>query len=319
MTGLEKEEKCFTFTWKLENASYCLQKKGEDIESPAFVVDEIHKTKWKLTLYPRGEEDGNYISCYLSRDSDCTGEKIVEIKYKLSFIGKCGLDLTPYGSIRASFLKGGGYGYPKFEKREDVFILKRSTFLPKDTLTVRCKIWKNLGDMAENVRCFALTRIGVEKRSFVWNLEEFSTFQPEKECTYLIKSTEKDTDLMSVNLSLVGGQNCEEMIHFKLTRRDQNVKYCALRLSVVDIHGRRVGFNQDEFRFDILCNIQSFTFLFSRRMLMMKKSLYLPGDILSLQWECTFSKGIVSEEIEEVQCGRIVPVSKFLMLTNEQK
>ncbi|GBO28311.1 hypothetical protein AVEN_136410-1, partial [Araneus ventricosus] len=67
---------------------------------------------------------------------------------------------------------GGGYGYSEFEKREDVFLLKRSTFLAGGTLIGRCRIWKNLGDMAENVRCFARNRIGVEKRSFVWNLED---------------------------------------------------------------------------------------------------------------------------------------------------
>ncbi|GBN88851.1 hypothetical protein AVEN_176736-1 [Araneus ventricosus] len=321
MTGIKNDKRCFTFTWTLENASYCLQKKGEKIESPVFVVDEIHKTKWKLWLYPRGESNGNFIGCFLHREFASEGEDSVEIKYELAFIGESGLVPTFKSLIQHSFSKIGGrdYGYPKFVKREDVFILKRSTFLPKDTLTARCRIWKNVGEMTENVRCFARTRIGVEKRSFLWNLENFSSFEPEKECAYLIKSLENDSVLMTVNLCLTGGQNCEEMIHFQLTRSDQCIKYCALRLSLIDIHGRRVGCNQDEFWFGKLCNIQRFTFLFSRQMLMVKKSLYLPSDILSLQWECAFSKGIFSEEIEEVQCGCIVPESKFLMLTNEQQ
>ncbi|GBN51153.1 hypothetical protein AVEN_18703-1 [Araneus ventricosus] len=312
----EQNGACFTFTWRLENADYCLQKKGEDIESPAFVVDEIHRTKWKLT---RGAEDGNFISCYLSRDSDCTGEDTVEIIYELAFIALDGTILTSHNVLKHSFPVGGGYGYSEFEKREDVFMLKRSTFLAGGTLTTRCRIWKNLGDMAENVRCFALTRIGVEKRSFVWNLENFSTFQPEKECTYLIKSMDKNAELMTVNLSLVGGQNCEEIIHFKLTRHDQNVKYCALSLCLVDVRGREVKCHQDEFWFGKFDDSQRFTFMFSRQKLMMKKSMYLPGDILSLHWEWAFSKGIISEEIENVQCGYAVPKQTLLMIKYEKR
>ncbi|GBM11926.1 hypothetical protein AVEN_209625-1 [Araneus ventricosus] len=64
----------FAFTWKLENASYCLEKEGEEIKSPAFVVDSIDETKWKLGLYPRGEEHhGKYIGFYLFREIDGSG------------------------------------------------------------------------------------------------------------------------------------------------------------------------------------------------------------------------------------------------------
>ncbi|CAL1287635.1 unnamed protein product [Larinioides sclopetarius] len=317
MSGIKNEENCFTFTWALENASYCLQKKVEKIESPAFVVDEVHKTKWKLWLYPRGARNGNYIGFYLNRERDSIGEDSVEIKYELSFIGKFVLNLTTHGLTRSAFLKSGCYGYDEFKKREDVFILKRPTFLPRDTLIVRCRIWKVEEDMKKDVRCFARTRIGVEKRSFVWKLENFSDLEPEKECTYMIKSLNNDNKMMSVNLSLTGGQNCEELIRFKLTRYDPNIKYCALRLFLVDTGGRKVECNQDEFWFDKLNDTQRFTFLFSRQKLMLKKSLYLPDDILSLHCEWAFSKGLVYEEIEEVQCGYTAPQLKLPMLKNE--
>ncbi|GBM25828.1 hypothetical protein AVEN_151311-1 [Araneus ventricosus] len=120
-----------------------------------------------------------------------------------------------------------------------------------------------------------------------------------------------------MNLYLAGGQNCEVMIHYQLTRHGQNIKYCALRLSLVDIDGGQAECNQDEFLFDKFDRTQRFTFRFSRQKSMMKQSLYLPGDILSLHWEWAFSKGIVSEEIEEVRRGHIAPKQKLLMLKNE--
>ncbi|GBM11961.1 hypothetical protein AVEN_209650-1 [Araneus ventricosus] len=80
----ESEEKCFTFLWKLENISFCLQKRGEEIKSPTFVMDAIGKTKWKLSLYPRGERDGNYIGYFLNRETDTEGADTEGIKYELA-------------------------------------------------------------------------------------------------------------------------------------------------------------------------------------------------------------------------------------------
>ncbi|GBM61098.1 hypothetical protein AVEN_138796-1, partial [Araneus ventricosus] len=100
MAGMEYSKKCLTFMWMLENASYSLQKKGEKIMSSAFLVDEIHRTKLKLWLYPRGAEQGNYISCYLYKEFDDKDEYSVEIKYELAFIEESGFSLIAYGLIQ---------------------------------------------------------------------------------------------------------------------------------------------------------------------------------------------------------------------------
>ncbi|GBN91976.1 Speckle-type POZ protein B [Araneus ventricosus] len=303
---MERQESCkksFTFTWKLENASYCLETKYAVLKSPAFVADLIDETKWKLGLYPRGLNHGDYIGVYLFRETDSKGAVQVEIYYELAFIGKDGSVLKSCKAFKHAFPKGEGKGWMKFEKREEVFIAKRSTFLPEDILTARCRIWKSVVDMPQNVQCFARTRIGVQKISFVWNLENFSTLESEKNCTYLIKSIESNAPLMSLDMLVTRGLGCEEIIRFEANPEDLIIKLSTLRLSIVDASGTKVECNQEEFWFDDFSIRKQFTFLFTKTELMAEKSLYLPNDILSLHWKWVFSKGNVLEEIEEIQYG----------------
>ncbi|GBM11966.1 Speckle-type POZ protein B [Araneus ventricosus] len=237
----------------------------------------------------------------LEKEADSKGADNLEIKYELSFIAKDGSVLISRGIVKDAFPKGKGFGYDTFQKREEICISKRSTFLPEDILRARCKIWKVLGEMAEDVRCIAHTRIGVEKTSFPWNEENFSTLESEKKCTYQIKSIKHDAPLISVDLSLTGGLSCDEIIRFELSLQDESIKFSTLQLSLVDASGNRVECNQDEFWFDSLAKSKQFTFFFAKEKLLAKKSIYLQGDLLSLHWEWAFSKGVVLEEIEEVR------------------
>ncbi|XP_055952084.1 speckle-type POZ protein B-like [Argiope bruennichi] len=295
MASNERVEKCFTFLWKLENISLSSQKKGEPITSPAFVVDAIQKTKWKLYLYPRGKGVGNGIACFLNRETDSKGTERVEIEFDLAFITEDGSVLKSHNILKHTFPKGGDYGFHRLESRENVFISRRAEFLPRDTLTARCRIWNSDGEMLEDFLCSADTRIGVKRRSFLWKVENFSSLESEKKITYLIKSIENDAPLLSIDLSLTGGLYADEIIRFDLSLRNQVMKFCTLKLFLVDASGSRVECNQDEFWFDSL--YKQFTFSFTKKKLLSKKSIYLPGDILSLHWELAFSKGVVFEEV----------------------
>ncbi|GBM11965.1 TD and POZ domain-containing protein 5 [Araneus ventricosus] len=310
------ERKCFTFTWKLENASYCLQKKGEKIVSPAFQVAEMGDSKWKLWLYPRGKENGNYIGFYLHRETDTKGAAYVEIWYDLAVVAKDGSILKSVSIDKCALSQDQGIGSKIFQNREEMFVTKRSKFLPQDTLTVRCRIWKTVGEMTEDYRCTARTRIGVQKRSFLWKLENFSSLETEKKYTYQIESPVSDAPLKAIDLFVTGGVNCDEIIRFELSLQDKTIKYSTLRLYLVDTVGTRVECNQDEFWFDDLAKCKQFSFSLTGKLLKAKKNLYLPGDVLSLYWEWALSKGIVSEEIEEIQYGCTTFESKTSNIQN---
>ncbi|CAL1294596.1 unnamed protein product [Larinioides sclopetarius] len=308
MASEESGKKSFTFTWKLENVSFCVQKTGAVIRSPSFVVDSVDQTKWYLGLYPRGKVDRNYIGFYLYRDADSKGAEKVEIRFQLELVAN---HVSAQDTFKYEFLKNLAYGTQIFEKREEVFVTKRSVFLPQDTLTARCKIWKSDGEMAEDMQCFARTRIGVQKRSFLWNVKNFSKLQSDGKITYRIKLSEKGSSLMSIDLYLIGDKISEQIIHFKLSLQDNTIKFSTLRLSLVDASGERVKCNQEEFWFDDTSKSKKFKFLFLKNKLMAMKSTYLPDDSLSMHWEWAFSKGIVSEDIEDVQHAMTCSESEF--------
>ncbi|GBM11967.1 Speckle-type POZ protein B [Araneus ventricosus] len=303
MSVKENEKKCFTFIWKIENASYCLQKKGEPIKSPAFEVDDFEETKWKLWLYPRGHDRGNYVRFYLCREQDSKEASGIKIRFKLAFLEKGDSVLQSSHVAEHEFSKDQGYGCRKFLKIQDLFLTQRSIYLPQDTLTACCRMWKSVGELPQDVCYFARTRIGVEKRSFMWKIENFSTLELEKKCTYLIKSLANSRQLVSLDLSVTAGLSYEEIIRFEFTIQDPAVKFTTVCLFLVDASGNRVQSNQDEYWFENLPKCKQFTFFFTRKQLIANKSMYLPDDSLSLHWDWAFSKGIVLEEIEEVQKG----------------
>ncbi|GBO28546.1 TD and POZ domain-containing protein 4 [Araneus ventricosus] len=297
------EGKYFSIDWKIENLSYFSENIRERIESPHFMVDALNGMTWSLLVYPRGDKcNEDYISAYLFTENVDSPALPTEVKFELALIGKDGSVLES-DVCEYNFKETRGYGCHRFATLKDVYDTKRSMFLPQNTLTVRCKIWKKGESMDQDVRYFARTRIGVEKRSFLWNLEEFSTLESENKCTYLIKSPKNDEQIMSVDLFVTAGVNCDEIIRFELFPKDKTIKYSTFRLSLVDASGNKVECNQEELWFDEERECEKFSFFFTRNKLLANKRMFLPNDVLSLQWDWAFSKGIVLEEIEEVQYG----------------
>ncbi|GIX99917.1 TD and POZ domain-containing protein 1 [Caerostris extrusa] len=299
------EEKCFTFTWKLENMSYCWQNNKEPIFSPKFVVDALEGTKWRLSLYPRRAEVGNYIGYFLNRDKDCSsGVNDIEINYVLSFMAADGSVLQEYKAINRIMSKDKGEGFPTFVTRNKVFFKERFRFLPDDTLTARCRMWRSDGKTTEDGKIYARTRIRVESRSVGWNIEKFSQLEPYKAITFPINSTKENKQLMNLDLYLTGGQKFEEVLHFKLTAVDRKIKMSTIQLSLLDNAGGKTECVKGEVWFNSPENLhRQLTFQTTRNRLMAAKDVYLLNDVLSVLCECTFSTGVVLGEIEAVHCN----------------
>ncbi|KAF8771296.1 BTB and MATH domain-containing protein 43 [Argiope bruennichi] len=297
-----EKRKFFTFTWALENASYCWHKNNERLPSPMFVVDGIEKTKWRLSLYPRGMDNAEYISCGLNRLADDTDIDSVEVDFDIAFITEDGTVLKISNVKRHSFQKRSKcYGFDEFEKRYEVFVVKRSIFLPDDILRVRCRIWKSVGEITEKGQWFARTCIGVEKRSFVWNIEKFSKLDPSNVVNYTIKSVLNENPVLSLNLFLTHGSRKTNSIHCKLVCSDQSIKYCTLQMLLLPTSENAIKCCQNEFWFGVSEKaFYCFTLNLTKEKVEKSKNLYLPGDVLSLFCECNFSSGIILEEIVKI-------------------
>ncbi|GFQ80568.1 TD and POZ domain-containing protein 5, partial [Trichonephila clavata] len=289
----------FTITWNIENFSYFWQKNEECIWSPAFVGDSMGQTKWRLQLYPKGEENTkDFISFYLFRNKDGKGPDKLDIHFDLSFLSTDGSVLKSYDLNKNSFVKNGGWGIGQFVKRDEVLKIRRKDYLPGNVLTARCRIW-NTVEVTNYGYCFARTRIGVEQRSFVWNIKQFSSFQ---ESTYEIPSTSAVKSMIKLKLFPSDGQNSETFIRVKFCEPDPKIKISTFRIHLIDTYENRVECLNDEIRFDASF-YTTFTLLLSKEELMKNKNRYLPNDVLQLNCECIFSTGIVLEEIENITFG----------------
>ncbi|GFY37078.1 hypothetical protein TNIN_3051 [Trichonephila inaurata madagascariensis] len=171
------ENKWFSFTWIIENFSYSWHKNGECIQSSAFVVDTMANTKWRLKLYPKGqaETEVEFFSFVLNREADCKGLKKLEIFFEISLLAADGVVLESKGE-RGEFEKGDGWCLYEFVENDEVFKIRRKDYLSEDVQTAHCRMRKSIKAVKIDGYCFARIRIVVERRSFLWNIKQFSSF-----------------------------------------------------------------------------------------------------------------------------------------------
>ncbi|GIY03992.1 TD and POZ domain-containing protein 3 [Caerostris extrusa] len=163
-------------------------------------------------------------------------------------------------------------------------------------------MWRSDGKTTENGQIYARTRLGVESRSAVWNIDDFSHLEPYKVISFPIKSTTGNKELMNLDLYLTGGQKFEKVLHFKLTARDPRINMSTIQLSLLDNSGGKTECVKGEVWFNVPEKLhRQFTFQTTRNRLMAAKDVYLPNDVLSVLCECTFSTGVVVQEIEEAR------------------
>ncbi|GFR05691.1 tdpoz2 [Trichonephila clavata] len=126
--------KCFTFTWSIENFSYSWQKNGECILSPVFIVDTMGKTKWRLKLYPKGyrKKTKSFISIYLARESASKELSYHFIKFDLSFLAADGSVLVSEDITKNMFGVEKCWGTDGFVKHDEVLKIRKKDF-PRKT------------------------------------------------------------------------------------------------------------------------------------------------------------------------------------------
>ncbi|PRD24459.1 UNVERIFIED_CONTAM: Tdpoz1 [Trichonephila clavipes] len=296
----------YTFTWVTENFSYCWEKNGEYISSPEFATNTIKGSCWRLELYPKGYEckSKDFISFYLHRKSGFKDENFesiaCNIAFELSFIAIDGSVLVTKLFDKNDFHISMKWGTSAFVKCEEVFRIRRNDYLPGNVLTTRCRIWEQNKEDTEYGHSFARTRIAVERRSFVWNIKQFSSIV-ESICE--LPSASEKNSVMTLKFFPSGGRNSETFIRVKVRIHDYKLKFFTFRLYLVDTSGNTTECLNDEVAFTT--NIKTALFMFptyTKEKLLDYRNLYLPNDVLKLHCECAFATGIVLEQIEYVCC-----------------
>ncbi|GBN87733.1 Speckle-type POZ protein [Araneus ventricosus] len=299
----------YTFLWFIENYSYCWHKNGEKLVSPVFTTDGLGATAWNVELYPRGLGDYNRgnISVYLYRNED-DGPDFLIVNWHISFVAKNGssLFLRECASYFSKKFKDG------WSLAMDDVLLKRATnYLPKDILTVRCKLWSGDGDVEIAPIC-ARTRIGIEHISFLHAVECFSAMGPNLEKTVQIRSCSKKGGAILSSLYCTDGSCCEKKIMLQITPSDHNKILSKCIVSLLDTFGNVIKCAEADNRFDAKRKeIGKLPLSLTKDEIMNKKSEYLPDDKLSLLCECIFSTGIEFQKIEGIQTEITTTVGKL--------
>ncbi|GBN16480.1 Speckle-type POZ protein [Araneus ventricosus] len=219
----------FTFTWSIENISYSWHKRREKIVSPKFFAPPIQFSAWTLRLYPRGFENSDYLSLFLRRETDTACDNLT-VNFELSCISA---DTSPLQArcipeTLKTFTKAEehGFGELRFLRRHDVFGRRKALYLPKDTLTLRCRMWKDEDDN-EFGESFGRTRLTIERIISVENIK------PEIPMYNIVEilSEIQNKVLISINIS----SSCEDKLDIRIYRiNDKLMKSTTLNISFVD-------------------------------------------------------------------------------------
>ncbi|GIY77609.1 speckle-type POZ protein B [Caerostris darwini] len=267
----------------------------------------MEKTKWCIYLYPKPHfnlEDG--FSPGLWRMSDSKGPRSIKIDCECALLTADGWVAGKYSFIEEEVSKNERVFFDSSTPTCGISADELESFFPNGNLTVRCKMWKCCGEINNDGYCTARTHVGVEKKSSIWSIRNFSTLEKGNELTYKINSTPNDNSIVTLKFSVSGA---DERLQVNIIPSDSAVesRSFSIKLSVLDSNGDAVTCGEAEFLFGTLVKESKCLLTFTKKDIMRKKSQYLRDDVLSLLYECNISNGLVYKEIENINYGWIPP------------
>ncbi|GBO19996.1 Speckle-type POZ protein [Araneus ventricosus] len=291
----------FTFIWTIENASALFV---SCVESPAFTVQSMEKTKWKLNANCYGGFQLDSIALGIRKLED-NGPDSIEIEIELSVLAADG---SPLGMLmsKKQFAGTDIYWLPELTAIDEILSL-RAELLPNDTLTVRCRMWRTGSEISKEDTCFARTRMSVDRRSCVWAIREFSKIPPDQKRTHILNPTSHGSPKLILNLFLCE-RDRKTYVNIQIDQNSAGTHhYIFCKLSLLDSDGKvvyseelgeyiKVGSRKKDCSF--------FEFL-EKDKLESDKSPLLPNDVLTLRCEFQIQTDPVWSRIEHYRYSNL--------------
>ncbi|GFV47591.1 speckle-type POZ protein B, partial [Trichonephila clavipes] len=298
----EGERHGFTFIWRIKDFSFCNKLKDKYLESPKYVVHSMGNSEWFLRLYPRGRIFDSYIPCFLRR-SESTGEpENIVIDYNLSIISVNDSFKFRQEINEHSFKKGSGFGFPDFLKREVIFS-NPATYLPKDTLTIRCQVRKHRAEFATFTTCYATTRIAVENRYFTWSIKDFTSRNWSRKLKVPVMTASKLLSDLNLYFFTSASDDYLQITIENTNSNDDEAVVLKCRIDVLDFNGLIRDSKTEVHIFQNFQEEWEFPPFILKNKLTRNAEVYLPNDVLTLRCQFAISSGIESERIEEFIYG----------------
>ncbi|KAF8770855.1 Protein roadkill like protein [Argiope bruennichi] len=282
----------FTFIWAIENGSE-LPVNGY-LESPRFIAYPIEKTVWKIAnkvLF------NGAIELAIQREDN--GPDSIQIEFELSILDADGSTLRMQTSEKEFKCKDEAC-LKLFDDEHEVFTQRRAEFLPNDTYTICCRMWRTGIEMPIPDTCFARTRLGLDRRCFVWAIRKLSNLRLKQKTTPFINTASKGSPelILSLFLSETNGKNYLNIQIEQNSAIRDHIFIC--KFSILDIDCR-VVYSKKFYSF-----IQvDFPKVFTCREFFEKDKLVsslLPNDVLSLRCEFQIDADLAWSRIETYRC-----------------
>ncbi|KAF8771425.1 TD and POZ domain-containing protein 1 [Argiope bruennichi] len=269
---MTESRKCFTFIWKIKNFSFCFN--GKCILSPSFDAQTLDGIKWEVGISFNIEKN---VACLISaREYNASVLKWPELDFELSFLAGDGSVLHSKIFIKKILQ------YPDFSLlyviKDKTFFHQKHLFIPGDTLTVRCRMWKSGESISQSEMCFAETQIETfSSKAFVGSIKRFSSLQAGEKYPLCVKSPSTEISFCSTNLSIVSDGKLEvEVIPIS---RPFVIFYYRCKIFILDRRGNKVKSGDGEF-YDTQSH--SIPLTFSKDYLVNSKEYFLPNDELTI-------------------------------------
>ncbi|GFY80104.1 uncharacterized protein TNIN_132151 [Trichonephila inaurata madagascariensis] len=276
------DECCFMFTWAIEN--WPVSFLPSFAESPTFHADSLQNTKWRLQISSVEEEK----LVYSIHRHTSTEWNTVEVIFEISF-------LDPDGSTVVSVKERKYFNLETYYEfvLEDAFGLDRTRFIVNDTLTIRCQLWNADDKYSSNYssnRCFAHTRLAIERRTVFWCVRKFSDlsidgFQAQYRLPHL---SQKGHHVLTLNLKIIKSGDGESVL---ITILGYNVpQRLNVELSVLDTEGKK-RFCKKSIMYALNRETSTFVNLIAKEELMKYKESMLYKDSLCIRCEFEIENG----------------------------
>ncbi|GBN92760.1 Speckle-type POZ protein, partial [Araneus ventricosus] len=120
------------------------------------------------------------------REHEHCGPNVIQVKYQITLLDKDGSVLEDKFHWENGFQRENSVFFYVRKRQEKVSVSEGKCFLPDDTLMVQCKIWKKDEEPIVSELFSARTVFKVQRRSFVWRIDKFSTLKPDLRSKFMV-------------------------------------------------------------------------------------------------------------------------------------
>ncbi|GFY39972.1 TD and POZ domain-containing protein 1 [Trichonephila inaurata madagascariensis] len=286
----------FQFLWAIEDVIYSGFREKVQIYSPAFTVNKIDKSQFRLFLY-LGKD---YIGFYIRREGEPAS---ILLNFELSILTTDGSFKRVHTLTNCNCSKDTCYGRAKFLTRSELRDTLTTKFEGNCTLLFRSLIWKNPAQFSITGQCYARTRFGFEKVTAVGVIENFSSLKIGEIANIRLISASNPKFSTPIYIYVSSGTPNEQKVVIEIIPGyEPDVKFTFYGIHLLDDEGNTLEcktYDTSLNRFEKETP-KSSSWFFPLAYLKTNNGRFLSNDVLKIRFESIKCYGVIFEEMRKI-------------------